>query len=95
MRLTTTYLMKHYCVKPSGIMLTQLVDNLATKHTHTHTLHTSQDEAGDNCQLLYDVKGININDCTSKSQGWKAIYLRSCDPYEMSSIYHAVITDNF
>ena len=28
--------MKHYCAKPSGIMLTQL----ATKCTHTYTVHT-------------------------------------------------------
>ena len=40
-----------------------------------------------------DVKGININDYTSKSQGWIAIYLPVI--HEMSSIYYVIITDNF
>jgi len=67
-------------------MLTQLVDNLATKHTHTHThthtVHTLYTLARmmpvttvSYYMYIYDVKGININDCTSKSQGWIAIYL--------------------
>ena len=47
--------MKNYCAKPSGKMLK---GSLATKYTHTHIhcthlIHTSQDDAGDNCQLLY------------------------------------------
>jgi len=49
--------MKYYCAKPSGIMLTQLVDNLATKHAHTHTLYTPD---ATTIRYIYDVKGINI-----------------------------------
>ena len=78
--------MKHYCAKPSGIMLTQLgLYSLATKHTHRHTAHTLYTLARmmpvttvSYYTYIYvedDVKGININDYTSKSQGWIAIYL--------------------